>query len=72
MSAAIAMAPSPAPHDRTSYVDIPPAAAPSSPPVQAASVTSTPNAAEKRHQSHSPKANSAGKSSPTTYVSRIL
>ena len=72
MSAAIAVAPSPAPHDRSSYVDIPHSAAPSSPPSQAPAAAPTPSAAEKRLQSTSPKALSAGKGSPTAYVPRIL
>lgn len=62
MSAAIAMAPSPAPHDRTSYVDVP---APGSP-------TKTSSVAERRIQSRSPKEIPAGKISPPTYTPHLL
>ncbi|KAH7393234.1 hypothetical protein BKA64DRAFT_81384 [Cadophora sp. MPI-SDFR-AT-0126] len=69
MSAAIAMAPSPAPHDRSSYVDIAPSAPqhPStSPPAQRISTSATPNHSAQRTGSGSPKTTPTTKSSPNT------
>ncbi|RDW89473.1 hypothetical protein BP6252_01505 [Coleophoma cylindrospora] len=69
MSAAIAMAPSPAPHDRSSYIDIAPSAPATSshsPPAQRVpSVSGTPNVTAQRTGSGSPKTTPpASKSSP--------
>lgn len=64
MSTAIAMAPSPAPHDRSSYVDIAPSKPSNSPPAQRTSASATPNQAAQRTGSGSPKATPAAKSSP--------
>lgn len=69
MSAAIAMAPSPAPHDRSAFVDIAPStAAQSSPPNNArrGSVSATPNHPIHLSDSVSPN---ASKDSPNAYVS---
>ena len=64
MSAAIAMAPSPAPHDHSSYVDIAPAATSStSPPAHRQPTAATPIHAVQRRVSGSPKDHDA---SPTT------
>lgn len=64
MSTAIAMAPSPAPHDRSSYVDIAPAAASStSPPTHRHSTSATPIHPVQRRVSGSPRDSDA---SPTT------
>ena len=62
------MAPSPAPHERSSYVDIAPSAPSNSPPAQRTSASATPNQSAHRASSGSPKATPVGKSSPTTYV----
>lgn len=64
MSTAIAMAPSPAPHDRPSYIDIAPSAASTSPPAQRTSTSATPNQSAQRTGSRSPKSASASKGSP--------
>lgn len=64
MSTAIAMAPSPAPHDRSSFVDIAPVSAPKSPPPGRVSASATPNLSAQRTGSGSPKAQSAQKASP--------
>lgn len=68
MSTAIAMAPSPAPHDRSSYVDIAPSKPSKSPPALRASVSATPIHTAQRTGSGSPKVISAAKSSPNAYV----
>jgi hypothetical protein len=68
MSTAIAMAPSPAPHDRPSYVDIAPSASSTSPPAQRTSASATPNLSAQRTGSGSPKSASASKGSPNLYV----
>jgi len=60
------MAPSPAPHDRSSYVDIAPSAPSGSPPAQRTSTSATPNTSTQRTGSGSPKSTSAAKSSPNT------
>ncbi|KAI9049167.1 hypothetical protein LZ554_007014 [Drepanopeziza brunnea f. sp. 'monogermtubi'] len=71
MSAAIAMAPSPAPHDRPSYIDMTPSAPhrhadrSKSPPVHRVA-SATPNHADHRTGSGSPKTTPAAKSPPTT------
>ncbi|CAG8952050.1 hypothetical protein HYFRA_00000786 [Hymenoscyphus fraxineus] len=68
MSTAVAMAPSPAPHDRSSYVDIVPSGPSSkSPPAQRVSASATPNLSAQRTGSGSPKSTpaSASKGSPT-------
>ncbi|KAI9746502.1 MAG: hypothetical protein M1818_000215 [Claussenomyces sp. TS43310] len=62
MSAAIAMAPSPAPHDRSSYVDM--TSKPSNSPPSGRIFTSTNNSAAQRTGSRSPTAAAAAKSSP--------
>ncbi|KAL3427075.1 hypothetical protein PVAG01_00584 [Phlyctema vagabunda] len=64
MSAAIAMAPSPAPHDRSSYVDIAPSVASHSPPTQRAAVSATPKLTAHRTGSGSPRDTPVAKSSP--------
>ncbi|TVY26119.1 hypothetical protein LHYA1_G004014 [Lachnellula hyalina] len=65
MSTAIAMAPSPAPHDRSSYVDIAPSAPSHSPPAQRTSASATPNnQSAQRSGSGSPKSTPTSKSSP--------
>jgi hypothetical protein len=63
MSTAIAMAPSPAPHDRSSYVDIAPGSTPKSPPGRV-SASATPNMSVQRTGSGSPNGATAQKSSP--------
>jgi hypothetical protein len=68
MSTAIAMAPSPAPHDRPSYVDIAPSASSNSPPAPRVSSSATPNISAQRTGSGSPKSVSASKGSPNLYV----
>lgn len=65
MSTAIAMAPSPAPHDRSSYVDIAPSAPAASPPAQRVSASATPNQSAQRTGSGSPKSTPASRGSPT-------
>ncbi|KAH8597999.1 hypothetical protein B0O99DRAFT_51548 [Bisporella sp. PMI_857] len=69
MSTAITMAPSPAPHDRSSYVDIAPSAPSTSPPSQRISTSATPNHSAQRNGSGSPKVTPTGKKSPTTFRS---
>lgn len=66
MSTAIAMAPSPAPHDRSSYVDIAPSRPSNSPPALRNSASATPNHSAQRSGSGSPKTTPAAKSSPNT------
>ncbi|TAQ90451.1 hypothetical protein B7494_g1253 [Chlorociboria aeruginascens] len=69
MSTAIAMAPSPAPHDRSSYVDIAPSApsAPaSSPPAPRTSTSVTPIVSAQRTGSGSPK-HTPSKGSPNAF-----
>ncbi|CZT10457.1 uncharacterized protein RAG0_14927 [Rhynchosporium agropyri] len=70
MSAAIAMAPSPAPHDRPSYVDIAPSAPqqhhPSTSPPRRITTSATPNHTAQRIGSGSPKSTPISKSSPNT------
>ncbi len=62
------MAPSPAPHDRPSYIDIAPSASSNSPPAQRVSASATPNISAQRTGSGSPKSVSASKGSPNLYV----
>ncbi|KAH8821676.1 hypothetical protein F5884DRAFT_745979 [Xylogone sp. PMI_703] len=64
MTTAIAMAPSPVPHERPSFVDITPAATTSSPPAQRTSGSATPNQPALRNGSKSPKTTPAKTTSP--------
>ncbi|ELR10389.1 hypothetical protein VC83_00478 [Pseudogymnoascus destructans] len=64
MSTAIAMAPSPAPHDRNAYVDIAPSN--SSPRQTRIAAPSASNHHEPRSESTSPRGSSGSKSSPTS------
>ncbi|KFX88330.1 hypothetical protein O988_09051, partial [Pseudogymnoascus sp. VKM F-3808] len=64
MSTAIAMAPSPAPHDRSTYVDIAPSN--SSPRETRISAPSASNHHAPRSESTSPRGSSGSKGSPTS------
>ncbi|KAH6684188.1 hypothetical protein B0J14DRAFT_6216 [Halenospora varia] len=66
MSTAITMAPSPAPHERSSYVDIVPSAPSKSPPAQRTSASATPNVSAQRTGSGSPKSTPKSKGSPNS------
>ncbi|KAK2628646.1 hypothetical protein QTJ16_001749 [Diplocarpon rosae] len=65
MSTAIAMAPSPAPHDRSAYgVDVAPHHSSASPPVHRNTPSATPNQSAQRRGSGSPKNASTANGSP--------